>query len=123
MRFVVMLSIFFFAAGCAYENLGELEKPDAARTCIKVSYVAGICGQVALKIEDPRYAGLGETWNEHPNVFYTVLPCNAPPDLAQRSFFFVRILEKENLGNCARCEALFEYTGAKRYHIQVVEGC
>lgn len=122
MRLVAAMIVCWVSAGCTYQNLGEVEKPDAKTACIKVSFIDGICGQVALKIEDSRYADLGETWNGHAQVFYTVLPCDAPGDFTQRSFF-VQLLEEQDLGNCARCEALFVYTGTKRYHVRIVDQC
>jgi hypothetical protein len=123
MRFSVSFFLILSLIRCS-ENSGDDRLTLTEKlACIKVSYVAGICGQVALKIEDPRYFALGEDWKEHKNVFYTRLPCNAPADIEQRPFFFVRLLEEEALGSCMVCQALFNYSGNKRYNIQIVDVC
>jgi len=115
-------AVVLLVAGCT-EKVLENETFIPHADCIKVSFVDGICGQIVLKIEDTRFAALGETWNGHAPVFYTTVPCQAPADLLQRDFFFVRLLERENTGDCARCEAYFAYTGTKRYFIEVAEAC
>ncbi len=126
MRILVALAIAFLA-GCSNDVTGveenELKESATSDRCIKVSYVGGICGQALLKIEDPRFANLGGTWNELKDVFQTMLPCDAPGDISARSFFFVRLIDRENVGECPRCLAIIEYPGVKAYHIELVETC
>jgi hypothetical protein len=118
----MLVTFVLMCLACTEGPLPE-ELPAEKEACFKVSYVDGICGHMVLKIEDARFAALGETWNGHTPVFYTFAPCQAPADLLTRDFFFVRLIENENTGDCAYCLAYFSYTGTKRYHIEFVEAC
>lgn len=118
----ICLTLLLCGISCTDELLEKQAKGETA-PCIKVSQLTGICGQAILQISDPEFFYLGEDWNGHKSVFFSWIPCDAPADLSQRSSFYVRILDQENLGNCMRCLAAIDYTGIKRYAIEVVETC
>lgn len=90
--------------------------------CIEVSYVTGICGQAVLKIENPAFQHLGETWNGHEHVFLTEFSC-ADDMLSKDGKFNIIILADLDLGNCARCAAAIDYNGNKRYPVKRVNNC
>lgn len=98
--------------------------------CFEVSFVTGICGHAVLKIEDPEFFDLGETWNEQENVFYTYFQCAAngvgfnQSQLSQNRFF-VRIRQNPPSPNpdCVMCAAALDYQGTKKYIVDIVANC
>lgn len=113
------LTIFLFLG---FDRCSEEENATTGK-CIEVSIVASICGNAVLKIEDPGYYHLGETWNDHQNVFYTFFGCSVKEaELAGKKFFVT--LEKEQTDiDCARCLAALDYNGQKKYFVRVHEVC
>ena len=98
----------------------EFLSPDGK--CILVSYVSGICGEAVLKIESPEYLSLGESWNGHESVFFTVLPCGTDGSDFEQAPFYVQ-LESFSVEECIRCKATIGYEGEKRYKISIPEKC
>lgn len=113
------LLIFLFLG---MDKCSEDDTP-ATGQCIEVSLVQSLCSQAVLKIENPAFYHLGETWNGHQNVFFTMLGCSADEARLAGKRFFVTLEEKETDNDCARCEALLLYQGNKKYFVQVHEVC
>lgn len=118
-RYIFFSLLTAFVFGCQDDSLD----PQGGQTCFKVSYVTGICNQVVLKIETPAFLSLGESWNTHDNVFFTRLPCGVDEASLRQAPFYVSLLEKEELGTCSVCQAIFDYSGAKRYFIKIESSC
>lgn len=90
--------------------------------CVSVSYLTGICRQAVLKIEDPAHYGLGEQWNGHENVFFTVLGCQIDEAGLKGRVFKVDISDKDTSDqNCIVCKAALDYTGSKSYSVTLCE--
>lgn len=90
--------------------------------CVEVSLVTELCGQAVLKIENPAYYHLGETWNGHENVFFTFWTCedmNKPKE----GRFMVTLADSFNPGDCAVCMAALDYQGDKKYPVKRVDVC
>ncbi|MEM9389891.1 MAG: hypothetical protein AAGA02_05420 [Bacteroidota bacterium] len=102
-------------------NDDEAELRD--ESCVAVSYVEGICGNVVLQIQDERFFYLGETANGHENVFLTAFPCYVDEQKLNKDLFYVSIREESNLGDCIRCLAAIGYSGNKSYHVDVRSNC
>ena len=57
---------------CAKLEINGLLKKDSEKSqCITVSYNRGICREAVLKIEDPTFYGMGESWDGEDHVFYS----------------------------------------------------
>ncbi len=100
----------------------ELEEPTYAGECIEVSYVTGICGQIVLKIENPEYYFLGETWNGNEHVFSTLLHCDDMGKSTEGTFL-VTIQDVYEPGSCAVCLAMLDYSGEKKFPVRLVDVC
>jgi hypothetical protein len=99
------------------ENHEAIQYPD----CFEVSYVTGICGEAVLKIVNPAYYHLGESWSGHDNVFFCVLPCGINQgDLENKTF---RVAFGNPDRNCAVCLATIGYTGSKKYNVVITDTC
>ncbi|MFM7855009.1 MAG: hypothetical protein ACKO96_24555 [Flammeovirgaceae bacterium] len=86
--------------------------------CITVSYSKWICREAVLKIEDPAFYGMGETWDGEDHVFFTVLGCDINVETLMNKKFKVLVSDKDNSsGNCITCQATLAYTGSKKYFI------
>ena len=116
-RFLIIAS-FATMFGCTDNN--DVAPSDQ---CFEVSYVTGLCGQAVLKIENPVFFKLGETWNGHENVFYTVFDCSVDEAELSKTSFFVRIKQNTTDTDCIRCLALLDYQGSKQYLVDVVDDC
>ena len=93
-----------------------------ANGCLEVSVIDELCGHAVLKIENPLYYHLGETWNGHENVFYTFFDCE---DMSKEKegTFFVELIEDYQTGDCAVCLAMMDYQGDKKYPVKIVDVC
>jgi hypothetical protein len=96
---------------------------EAGSRCFEVAYVAGIYLLAVFNIETPAYRVLGENWELHENVFFTRLPCGIDEATLRQGAFFVSVVETENLGSCAVCKALINYSGTKCYFIKFETNC
>jgi hypothetical protein len=93
-------------------------KGDEKTQCITVSYSRGICREAVLKIEDPAFYGMGESWNGEDNVFFTVLGCEVNIEDLMNKKFKVLLSEVDNSNtNCVACQATLAYTGSKKYFV------
>jgi hypothetical protein len=119
-KFVYVLCSFFILS-CERNIVDPL--PDKEKElCVTVSYLTGICRQAVLKIEDPAFYGLGEQWNDHQNVFFTVLGCQIDEASLKGRVFKVTISSKDTSDrNCVVCQAALDYTGSKRYFVTLCE--
>ena len=113
--FLVILGLF---QAC---DKGETALLDA--NCVQVSYVIGICGEAVLKIENPTQFHMGENWNGHENVFFTILPCGTDEQALSNGTFYVEIVPSIQDDSCVRCAATIGYSGSKRYHIVLRNQC
>ena len=114
----LILSILVTTFGC-----NESNSVLPSDQCFEVSYITGICGQAVLKIENPAFFELGETWNGNENVFYTVFDCSVDESELDQSNFFVRIKQDTVDTNCIRCLATIDYQGSKQYLVDIVDDC
>ncbi len=117
-RLSVILIVFFMLQACERK---EFVIPGGS--CFAVSYVTGICGQAVLKIQNPEFYHLGETWNGHENVFLTSFACDVDESGLQDGIFYVSIPENFIPGECARCAAAIDYSGSKKYPVNVLINC
>ncbi len=117
-RFCAILMVFFTLQGCEKR---ELAIP--GENCFAVSYLMGICGQAVLKIQNPEFYHLGETWNGHENVFLTDFACEVDVSSILKGIFYVSISENFSLGECVRCAAAIDYTGSKNHPVNVLTNC
>ena len=90
--------------------------------CLEVSLVDELCGHAVLKIENPAYYHLGETWNDNENVFYTFFDCE-DMEKDKDGTFFVEILDDFKEADCPVCLALIDYQGEKRHPVKILDVC
>lgn len=112
----------------AVVNCSEPKIINENTTCFQVSFVAGICGEAVLKVEDPAFFKYGETWNGHTNVFFTVFECSVGESTGSNvsnEKFFVEIKKENSLSNndCVRCLATLDYQGTQRHLVKIVSEC
>lgn len=115
MRKLAVLTLFALAFSSCKDDFPE-------NGCIEVSLVTEICGNAVLKIIDPAYQHLGESWNDHHNVFLTSFNCE---DMGseKEGTFYVKFLEEYKSGDCAVCLAMIDYQGDKKYPVKIVGVC
>ena len=101
----------------------DSEKVIPVGTCIKVSYVKGMCMEAVLQVVDERYVSLAEDWQGTENVFYGIFPCGTDWDKVSSGPFYVQILKEPEQPSCVRCMATINYTGEKMYDVRVVDSC
>ncbi|MEM9297045.1 MAG: hypothetical protein AAF149_17210 [Bacteroidota bacterium] len=119
MRNILVFGLIgFFILSC-----NDDEEVSRDESCVAVSYVEGICGNVVLQIQDERLFYLGETANGYENVFFTTFPCYVDEQTLNKDLFYVSILDESNLGDCIRCLAAIVYSGNKSYHVDVRSNC
>ncbi|MFZ9981613.1 MAG: hypothetical protein ACO3FI_06250 [Cyclobacteriaceae bacterium] len=125
MKFYSLLFIPLMWIGPCDEPFTSSKDRIGAGECIDVSLVAGICGEAVLKIETPEYQSLGESWNGHDHVFFTVIPCGSEDKVPAAGTFKVLLKEfnSSDFGDCIRCKATVAYTGEKRFQIAFISSC
>ena len=124
MKKIVYLLCSFFILSCERNIVDPLldKETEQKGQCVTVSYLTGICRQAVLKIEDPAFYGLGEQWNDHENVFFTVLGCQIDEASLKGRMFKVTISSKDTSDrNCVVCQAALDYTGSKRHFVTLCE--
>jgi hypothetical protein len=122
-KFVYFLCSFFILS-CERNSIDPLleKEKEQKGQCVTVSYLTGICRQAVFKIEDPAFYGLGEQWNDHKNVFFTVLGCEIDEASLKGKVFKVTISTTDTSNrNCVVCQAALDYNGSKKYFVTLCE--
>ncbi|MFM8739356.1 MAG: hypothetical protein ACKOC0_04035 [Cytophagales bacterium] len=104
---------------CEKLEINGLSKTGGEKTqCITVSYNKGICREAVLKIEDPAFYGMGESWGGEDHVFFTVLGCEINVEALLNKKFSVLVSDRDSSDkNCIACQATLAYSGTKKYFI------
>lgn len=97
------------------------DKEEVANTsgCVPVSLVTALCGNGILKIEDPSFYGLGENVDGYENVFLAQFDCFVYDQVLTGHSFLVRLNPDDFNDQCANCLALLQYSGSKKYNVQI----
>ncbi len=118
MKIITIALFSFLLIACSDTDL-EL-KPGS---CVRVSWVRGICSQVVLKIEDPRYASFGENVDGLENVFLGILECGTDEPAIEGKTFYVVLDPTDYQIDCVRCMAAVSYTGSLKFNVRVANSC